>query len=427
MNTTAYHCRSSRRTNQLFVSVIAYLAACLCTTALGQKIYWQDRLARTITRANLDGSEIETIIRFQFGENPLAISIDSREEKLYCAMDLQYEPFGYIRRLNLDGSTVEDVHITVRGTRGIAVDLDEGLMYWASWRIIERSQLDGLGREVIFSDDQSDPFGIALDPARQKLYWTDFSGAKVLRGNTDGSSVEVLPVTGFRYTRHIVVDALGETIYWTADITLGHGAVFAADLDGNNSRKVVTTEGFALGLALDAEAGKLYWSDKVSEEPRGARIWRANLDGTEPERIITIERAYSSPLSLALDLFDPTDEDGDGVPDSRDNCPETSNSSQSDEDEDGVGDACDQCIASDLAMLLKMGRCQTDVVNQLFLDGCSMADGLASCCSTNSAHGGRVSCIARLTNTWSRRGVISSRQRRQIVRCAATTKSCGQA
>lgn len=37
------------------------------------------------------------------------------------------------------------------------------------------------------------------------------------------------------------------------------------------------------------------------------------------------------------------DEDGDGVPDSRDNCPEWTNSDQTDTDDDGFGEPCDNC------------------------------------------------------------------------------------
>lgn len=39
----------------------------------------------------------------------------------------------------------------------------------------------------------------------------------------------------------------------------------------------------------------------------------------------------------------PTDTDGDGVADTTDNCPNTSNASQTDTDDDGIGDACDNC------------------------------------------------------------------------------------
>jgi hypothetical protein len=39
----------------------------------------------------------------------------------------------------------------------------------------------------------------------------------------------------------------------------------------------------------------------------------------------------------------PLDSDGDGVPDSIDNCPHVANADQTDTDHDGVGDACDNC------------------------------------------------------------------------------------
>ncbi len=38
-----------------------------------------------------------------------------------------------------------------------------------------------------------------------------------------------------------------------------------------------------------------------------------------------------------------TDTDGDGIPDSSDNCPKVANPDQKDTDGDGVGDACDNC------------------------------------------------------------------------------------
>lgn len=38
-----------------------------------------------------------------------------------------------------------------------------------------------------------------------------------------------------------------------------------------------------------------------------------------------------------------TDSDGDGIPDSSDNCPYVANPTQQDSDSDGIGDACDNC------------------------------------------------------------------------------------
>jgi len=65
------------------------------------------------------------------------------------------------------------------------------------------------------------------------------------------------------------------------------------------------------------------------------------------------EIGLGSPLSSKIHSFTigggipPQDSDGDGVPDSSDNCPNTYNPGQEDSDGDGVGDACDTGQDSD--------------------------------------------------------------------------------
>jgi hypothetical protein len=65
-----------------------------------------------------------------------------------------------------------------------------------------------------------------------------------------------------------------------------------------------------------------------------------------------------------------TDEDGDGVGDSTDNCPLTPNPDQEDTDEDGAGDACDNCPVANPDQRDDDGNGIGDVCDQLveFLD-----------------------------------------------------------
>ncbi len=64
-----------------------------------------------------------------------------------------------------------------------------------------------------------------------------------------------------------------------------------------------------------------------------------------------------------------TDTDGDGRPDSLDNCPTAENASQGDVDADGVGDACDNCP-------LDPNPAQTDSNLDLEGDRCDLDDGV---------------------------------------------------
>jgi len=60
---------------------------------------------------------------------------------------------------------------------------------------------------------------------------------------------------------------------------------------------------------------------------------------------------YVVPRDILWDIYDfemtlsltPRDRDGDGIPDTEDNCPFVANPDQLDTDEDGVGDVCDNC------------------------------------------------------------------------------------
>lgn len=90
-----------------------------------------------------------------------------------------------------------------------------------------------------------------------------------------------------------------------------------------------------------------------------------------------------------------------------------------DTDGDGVPDDEDECDESQLSQTVVIGECESGVTNQLFEDGCTMADRIGECESQADSHGAVTSCVTQLTNEWAREGLLTSGDRGAIQRCAA--------
>jgi|SoiMethySBSTD1v2_1073268.scaffolds.fasta_scaffold469430_2 hypothetical protein len=89
----------------------------------------------------------------------------------------------------------------------------------------------------------------------------------------------------------IALDAAAGKVYWT-DATIAR--ILRANLDGSDVEPLVTTGiAFPAGLALDLGEGKMYWGDR--DLPG---VSRANLDGSDPE--VIVPGVHS--LGVALDL-----------------------------------------------------------------------------------------------------------------------------
>jgi hypothetical protein len=117
-----------------------------------------------------------------------------------------------------------------------------------------------------------------------RLFLLDLSGGRVLSLNPDGSDRKVI-VTGCHWPDGIAVDVEAGHIYWTnmGVPNLDDGFIERADLDGHN-RKVIVPQGATFTpkqLHLEKAAGKLYWSDR-----EGMRVMRSNLDGSGIETLV---------------------------------------------------------------------------------------------------------------------------------------------
>lgn len=87
-------------------------------------------------------------------------------------------------------------------------------------------------------------------------------------------------------------------------------------------------------------------------------------------------------------------------------------------DLDGVPDGVDACIGSSRSETVVIDGCDSGVANTVFENGCRISDQVNDCLVGASNHGGFVSCVAHLTNSLKKAGVISGSQKGAIQSCA---------
>ena len=193
----------------------------------GGKLYWCDREGMRVMRANLDGSQVETLVETGRGDK------DSRDQTRWCV--------------------------------GITIDPKLGKIYWTQ----KGPDNAGLGRifranidipkgesptnrsdiEVLFGQ-LPEPIDLELDVANRVLYWTDRGDPP--RGNT----VNRVPINEANAAPQILITHLMEGIGIALDVpgnrmfvTDFAGSVYSADLDGSNERNFLYAQGNLTGIA----------------------------------------------------------------------------------------------------------------------------------------------------------------------------------
>jgi len=126
------------------------------------------------------------------------------------------------------------------------------------------------------------------EAAAGRLFVLELSGGRIHSMNTDGTGGKVI-VTDCRNPDGIAVDVEAGHIYWTnmGVPNLNDGSIERANIDGKNRRVIVPQGGTFTPkqIHLDKRNAKLYWSDR-----EGMRVMRSNLDGSEIETLVETGR-----------------------------------------------------------------------------------------------------------------------------------------
>ena len=229
--------------------------------------------------------------------------------------------------LHPDGSDSKTLVTGCRLPGGLAVDSAAGYIYWTNMGIphkndgsIERADIDGGNRRFIIAESGTfTPKQLYLEKQSERLYWSDREGMRVMRATLDGSQIETLIQRGEGdVDRHdpsnwcvgVAVDPVRRQMYWTqkGEDDSGYGRIFRASIDiprgqtpANRFDVEALFEGMPEPIDLELDLGHrvLYWTDRC-DPPRGNSVSRAPIDGHLEPQIVLGHLTES--IGIALDV-----------------------------------------------------------------------------------------------------------------------------
>jgi sugar lactone lactonase YvrE len=190
------------------------------------KLYWCDREGMRVMRANLDGSQVETLVETGRGDT------DRRDQRRWCV-----------------GITIDPKLAKIYWSQKGADNAGQGRIFRANIDIPKgESPANRSDIETLF-DQLPEPIDLELDLANRVLYWTDRGdpprGNTVNRAPIDKKAVPEILITHLMEGIGIALDVPGNRMF----VTDFAGSVYSADLDGKNERNFLYAQGNLTGIA----------------------------------------------------------------------------------------------------------------------------------------------------------------------------------
>lgn len=269
-----------------------------------ERLYWTLSNFRTIQRAPLDNPEASEVVLNQSVVRPVRMLLNNADNRLYFSSNA-YRP--YLYRFNaINGSGLQSiarssVYLPVR----FELDTVNQKIYWINGKSgvlddqfasIMRANFDGTAvEELVRHPTVRSPFGLALDIAQNKMYWSDISPRALRQADLDGNNIsEVIPADELESIRDIALDHTQNKLYWS-DPALG--SIHRVDLIDSTREEVITGLNIPTKIVLSPSTGMIYWADFGD-----GLIARVTMDGENRDTIFSAPTPVSQRInSLSID------------------------------------------------------------------------------------------------------------------------------
>jgi hypothetical protein len=233
-------------------------------------MYWIEiapASGQKLSSAGLDGEDLRTVVDIPF-QNPVGLALDAENRKIYWTSNSLAPAFGKsadaqraVWRANFDGSAPEAIFGGLESGHAVAV-ADRDIFYFDDSRLV-RGARDGSGEKVLFAHAAGGRIypgsWTAFDSDRGVLYWAG-DGTDIAAIQQDGSQFRLVVELGlgFGHISGVALDAESQKLYWTER---SYQEIWRANLDGSQPELIAVGLDFPRGIDVDSEHGYAYWTD----------------------------------------------------------------------------------------------------------------------------------------------------------------------
>ncbi|XP_071481536.1 uncharacterized protein [Diadema antillarum] len=149
---------------------------------------------------------------------------------------------------------------------------------------IHRAHPDGSDPVTIASSGLDWPFGVAVDPEKKLVYWSDTATDKLERANYDGSDRIVLLRQPRKHPFGLVLDFERRMMYWADE---QHIRKMSMD-DATRQPEILVrrTDGRIRGLAMNEDGSRLYWGHAVRDQVESVSL----PSGEDRQLLLTMDK-----------------------------------------------------------------------------------------------------------------------------------------